>query len=277
MSENVTERPPVQSESWDPVQQERNRYVRFRTAFTFDRFIDLPRDHAHRILDFGCGYGHSVDALLDQFPCARVVCADSQAGPVAALSARFSGDPRVSVHVTESDADLDRLGEDFAVVHMNAVFEHLLPSERAHLMPRLWRKLRPGGFLVLTETPWRWFPIETHTTSLPLINYAPDWLALFGVRRCGRYSKDISWTESLKQGVRGATVREIIATLQQPAGSVQLIRSDRPDARDVLEVWWHGECRHSRQKAFAYSALKTLRTVTGLVMSPWVNVVLKKV
>jgi len=46
--------------------------------------------------------------------------------------------------------------------------------------------------------------------------------------------------------------------------------------RDMLEVWWRGECRQTRQKAFAYNMLAAFRKVTGIVVSPWVNIVLQK-
>jgi hypothetical protein len=38
-----------------PWHRERNRFVTFRTAYTFERFVILPRDGALRILDFGSG------------------------------------------------------------------------------------------------------------------------------------------------------------------------------------------------------------------------------
>jgi hypothetical protein len=56
----------------------------------------------------------------------------------------------------------------------------------------------------------------------------------------------------------------------------RLVRSDMADARDMLEVWWRGECRQTRQKALAYNVLAAFRQVTGVVVSPWVNIVLQK-
>ena len=45
----------------------------------------------------------------------------------------------------------------------------------------------------------------------------------------------------------------------------------------MLEVWWQGEMRKSRVKALTYWALRLLQRVTGIVISPWVNLVLRKV
>jgi hypothetical protein len=66
----------------------------------------------------------------------------------------------------------------------------------------------PNGYLVLTETPWRWFPIETHTTSVPFVNFLPDRLAPAAARRCEIYPKSLSRDEALRAGLRGAIVKK---------------------------------------------------------------------
>ena len=97
----------------------------------------------------------------------------------------------------QDPAKLDQLDGSFDLINLNAVFEHLLPAERRSLLPELWRRLANNGRLVLTETPWRWFPIETHTTSRPLMNYLPDRLALAVARRSGHYGPDLTWTSRI--------------------------------------------------------------------------------
>jgi SAM-dependent methyltransferase len=259
---------------------ERRDYVRFRTRFTFERFIDLPRDRAYRFLDFGCGEGHSIEALLDLFPQAHFVGAEFQTDQLSRCKARLGDNPRVTLVPMSSPDSLDGIGSGFDVIQLNAVFEHMLPTERRTLMPELWQRLAVGGFLVLTETPWRWFPIETHTTSRPLVNYMPDRLALFVLRRfskTGDYANTRTWDEALRHGVRGATVREIMASLGAAPGSARIVQSSAPDARDMLDVWWHGECRKTPPKKFAYAALSAWRAMTGMVVSPWINVVVQKV
>lgn len=259
---------------------ERNDYVRFRTRFTFERFVDLPRDRAYQFLDFGCGDGHSIEALLDVFPQTQFFGAEYEPGTLSRCLARFEGNPRVMMIQTKSPDSLDGIESNFDVVQLNAVFEHMLPAERRTLMPELWQRIAPGGYLVLTETPWRWFPIETHSTSRPLVNYMPDRLALFTMRhfsKGGRFSHIRTWEEGLRDGLRGATVREIIASLGAPPGAARIVRSSAPDARDMLEAWWHGECRKTRPKKFAYTVLSAWRSITGMVISPWINLVVQKV
>ena len=257
----------------------RNQFVRFRTEFMVNRFIDMARDTAWRILDFGCGTGHSLDALLDHFPHARFIGMDIAGRDLDVLRAYLPDTDRARIELIEmpQPSRLDQLAGGFDLINLNAVFEHLLPAERQSLLAALWARLADNGLLVLTETPWRWFPIETHTTSRPLVNYLPDRLALAVCRRSGLYGPDLTWQRALRDGLRGATVGEIIACIGAPAGTIQRVTSDQPDATDLLEVWWWGESRHTRQKALAYQGLRRLRQLTGLVVSPWINVVFRKV
>jgi SAM-dependent methyltransferase len=245
----------------------------------FDNFVGLPRDGEYRFLDFGCGEGYSIEALLDMFPRATFVGVDYDAGTLSRCREAIASSPRVTlIHAPDRNA-LAAIGSDFDVIQLNAVVEHLLPAERKDLMSFIWQKLRPGGYLVVTETPWRWFPIETHTTSLPFVNYLNDHWALAAMRHFNRHGhpKDISLDAALRQGLRGATVREIIQCLGAPADSIRLVRSANADARDLLEVWWHGECRQTPVKRAAYRTLSAWRSMTGMVISPWVNIVLQKV
>lgn len=261
--------------AWEPHQLERNRFVRFRTGYMFERFVDLPRDRDLKILDFGCGEGHALDVLLEMYPNARFVGADIDRGLLATCRAHFGGNPRVTLIEMTNPMATDNFGSEFDVIQLNAVFEHLLPEERKKLMPDLWQRLRLGGYFVLTETPWRWFPIETHTTGLPFVNYMPDRLALAAVRY--RHSKSLVWNDALKYGVRGATVKEIISCIGDSDNAIVRVQPSAADARDMLEVWWRGEIRKTRVKKLTYQALRLLEQTTSLTISPWVNLVLRKV
>jgi len=253
---------------------DRDRFVRFRTTYTFNRFVDLPRDSHLKILDFGCGEGHSLAVLLEIYPNAQIVGADIDTGLLSTCIAYFGKNPRVTLIQLKAPTAVEEIGSDFDIIQLNAVVEHLLPDERKKLMPDLWRRLRPNGYFVVTETPWRWFPVETHTTSLPFVNYMPDRFALWAVRY--RHSKSLNWNDALKYGVRGATVREIIACIGADNGAIKRVQPAAPDARDMLEVWWRGEIRKSRVKALTYWVLRSLQRATGIVMAPWVNLVLRK-
>ena len=261
---------------WTPAQLERNDFVRFRTEFMFDRFVPHGAGDRMRILDFGCGEGHSLGVLVERFRDADFVAADFASKPLAFCEAQFKGNPRVRVVRMETPEDIEQIGSGFCIIQLNAVFEHLLPHERPLLMSDLWTRLSDNGYLVITETPWRWFPIETHCTSLPFINYLPDRLALAAFRSRARFPDDATMEYALRDGLRGATAREIIKSLDAAPGTVRLVQSGSTDARDLLDCWWHGECRKTRQKEFAYKALSLLRALSGITVSPWLNFVLQK-
>src|SRR4029450_2941918 len=127
----------------------------------------------------------------------------------------------------------------FDFVVFSAVYEHLLPAERRILPPLIWRGLSPGGPLFLHETPFRWSPVETHTTGLPLINYLPDRLAH---RVACRFSKRVapgaSWQDLLRDGIRGGTTREILDILAQADRRVEPLTPCRQGVQDHIELWF---------------------------------------
>lgn len=68
------------------------------------------------------------------------------------------------------------------------------------------------GVLFVTETPCRWFPVETHTTGgLFLLNYLPDPWALRVARRFSRRGLQAAdWNGLLRDGIRGGSTRDRI-------------------------------------------------------------------
>src|SRR5262249_43140777 len=107
---------------------ERSEFVRFRTRFMFERFVDLPRDGRYRFLDFGCGDGHSIEALLDLFPHAHFFGAEYEPNEYSRCLAKLGGHPRVTLIRTAAPDSLEGIGSGFDVVQLNAVFEHMLPA-----------------------------------------------------------------------------------------------------------------------------------------------------
>lgn len=250
--------------------------MRARTDWMLDRFLGALDPAAPlEVLDYGCGCGSSLAAIRARFAEARLTGVDIDEFTLSVARARFAGEgdpPRLLV--SEGATVPAEAGGPFDIIQLNAVVEHLLPAERPALLGALWARLRPGGAMIVTETPWRWFPVETHTTSLPLVNYLPDRLALEALRRCGRFPRDTGWTGALRYGLRGATVGEILRAAPFP---VEVVPSAAPDARDMLDSWWHGEVRQEGQaKRLAWRALAALRSVTGIVVSPWINLVLRR-
>jgi hypothetical protein len=116
----------------------------------------------------------------------------------------------------------------------------MLPAERTTLLPQVWSLVRPGGILFLNQTPHRWFPLEHHTTGLPLINYLPPPLALRAARKLSkRVAPNASWDELLRAGIRGATERQVVRILRVAGdGAPRLLRPIIPGRRDGADIWF---------------------------------------
>jgi SAM-dependent methyltransferase len=132
----------------------------------------------------------------------------------------------------------EKMGKfDFIVLY--AVYEHLLPNDRKKLLQELWKMLEPGGLLFITETPYRYYPIEFHTTGLPLINYLPDRMAFAIARRyCKKVWSDESWKHLLWRGIRGATEHEILRTIPKKCGKPVLLLPTRLGCKDRIDLWY---------------------------------------
>jgi hypothetical protein len=166
---------------------------------------------------------------------------------------------------------------EFDFVMFNAVFEHLLPHERRALLPLVWRHLKPGGVLFLNQTPYRWAPVETHTTEgLPLINYMPDAMALrFARRYCKRVARDESWESLLRRGIRGGTVPEIVGILGGPEHA-ELVRP-LPEIGDRIDLWFKSlSPRHALFKRSLWLSLKLAKWTSGREITPSLSLAIRK-
>jgi hypothetical protein len=173
--------------------------------------------------------------------------------------------------VSPSGLELPEGIGEFDFILMSGVFEHLLPAERPVIMPRLWKALKPGGILFLRETPHRYFPIETHTTGLPLINYLPRWLVLPIVRRAPRGGTN--WDELLRRGIRGGSVSEIRKLLPDAA----ILRPSRLGMKDLIDLWYASvpKSRSARSKRYVRAFAKALIAI-GVEWPPYLELALQK-
>jgi len=155
---------------------------------------------------------------------------------------------------------------------MGGVFEHLLPEERRTLMPRLWRTLKRGGFLLLNETPHRYWLIEGHTTGLPLINYLPDRLAHRAARLSSRYDRPETWATLLRHGIRGGTEGEVMHSLGDPSA-----RMVAPLAGDLIELWYSRLGPRARfLKRGVKAGLRGVKAITGMSCVPFLSMVIER-
>jgi ubiquinone/menaquinone biosynthesis C-methylase UbiE len=204
-------------------------------------YVDEREFEGRRVLDYGCGAGASTVVLARMFPSAQIT-ALGHFDDLLALAedrARLLGVENVAFAHSESRAELPPDLGKFRFIVLSGVYEHLLPAERRLVLPKLWQALERGGVLFVNQTPNRMYPLEEHTTGLPLVNYLPAPLALRVARTLSpRIGRDASWQSLLQGGIRGATRREILRNLAAAPGEAVLLRPSRLDARAEADIWY---------------------------------------
>jgi 2-polyprenyl-3-methyl-5-hydroxy-6-metoxy-1,4-benzoquinol methylase len=228
-----------------------------------------PSDIAgKRVLDFGCGSGASTAILAREYPDAQFTGVELRADLLEIAKARADhyGLTNCSFIVSPDGSSLPPNLGVFDIVIMSAVVEHLLPDERPVILPLLWNQVKSGGYLFLDQTPFRYFPIELHTTMLPFINYLPDSLALAYAKTFSkRIDEGETWESLLRQGIRGATEKEIgsLLTNSEMLGCLG-------DVNDRIDLWLKNTNpnKMAAAKRLTKGVLKLLYKTTGICMVP---------
>ncbi|HET9986313.1 MAG TPA: class I SAM-dependent methyltransferase [Longimicrobiales bacterium] len=165
-----------------------------------------------RVLDFGASHGLGICALLE-LGAAEVVGVEPDAERVAAgkeiLDAGGFGPRATLLHVRDT-RHLPFPDASFDMVLVNAVLEHI-PQPRGEYIAEVWRLLRPGGHLMVNETPNKYLPVDVHTTGLWWVPWLPARLARRYAILRGRYREHGEWASS---GWRGLGYYELIASLR---------------------------------------------------------------
>jgi SAM-dependent methyltransferase len=236
-----------------------------------------------RVLDFGSGSGTSSMVLARMFPEATIVGVElvSKCVELARHRAKFYGvEDRVSFHRSPDSNSLPPEIGDFDYIILSAVYEHLFPSERQAILALLWSHLKQGGVIFLDQTPYRWFPIEMHTTGLPLINYLPDRLALYCSRRFSeRVKLDALWPELLRKGIRGGTTREIMTILNREGSKAELLNPSHLGVKDHIDLWYKLSSTTQKPliKKFLMWGFRAVKAATGMTMIPTLSLAIRKV
>lgn len=144
------------------LRSEHSPYLEARLKLAFGAPADVA---SWRVLDFGCGPGAS-SVVLGRLGVRRIVGLDLVNDYAALWNRRLreSGYAGEAMFV-QAGAALQfpfRAGT-FDLVLLNGVLEHMLPEERRDLLRALLTLVRPGGRVLVTETPNRWFPRNSHT------------------------------------------------------------------------------------------------------------------
>src|SRR5439155_1546292 len=127
------------------------------------------------VLEVGCSFGHMTEYLAEQ-------------REIATIHA-FDADPQF-VEIARANVDELRLGRvrdvrlfsndetrrlpwpdgAFDLVLAIGVIEHL-PRDRRAQVDEYYRVLAPRGHIAILDTPNRFFPLETHSIGLPLVQW----------------------------------------------------------------------------------------------------------
>jgi len=275
----------IQGPAWlcdDIMRDEAPEYVQNKLQQAIEAYVPVEDISGKAILDFGCGTGASSMILARLFPEATLTGIELDEKNLSVARARqdYYGYKNINFIVSPSPASLPAELGLFDYIIFSAVFEHMLPAERVTLLPLLWKLLKPGGVFFLNETPYRYFPIETHTTDgLLFINYLPDRLALSFARKFSKNNfKNENWETLLRRGIRGGSVREIRRILNSGSGDPQFLRPRLPKVKDRIDLWFRqiDRTRHYFVKVIFYGLIKAIKCCTGLIMLPYLTLAIQK-
>jgi SAM-dependent methyltransferase len=126
-----------------------------REFFMRGRVADLaeelsPRREPRRILDLGCGLGHTAAYLAAAFRGAHVLGVDTAAEALAHAETQYGGERVGFRHLDEFVP-----AGDFDLCYVNGVFHHIPPAAREEAVRKVIDSLSPGGLFAFFENnPW---------------------------------------------------------------------------------------------------------------------------
>jgi SAM-dependent methyltransferase len=263
------------------LREEDPQYLALFLRYGLLGFLPAEEFAGARMLDFGSGSGASTVILSRMFPDAQIVGVELEPDFVDIARRRADHYGLRNFDFLQSP-DPDHLPDGigrFRYVNLGAVYEHLLPDERRKLMPQLWSVLEPGGVLFVNQLPYRFYPIDQHTTGLPLINYLPAGLARrYATSRSARVDPGASWEGLLRDGIRGGTEREVRRDLERGGGSAESLRPSQLGLRSHADLWYaysSGANPHPVKKAMRV-AFRGIHAVTGTNFLPGLSLAFRK-
>lgn len=170
------------------------------------------------VLEAGCSFGHITEYLAEQPEVAAIHAFDTDPDFVRMTRAKVEelGLARVRevLHLPPEEARrLPYPDGRFDVVLAIGVVEHLPVRHRHAWVDEYYRVLAPGGSIAILDTPNRWFPLETHSVGLPLVQWCPPPLAYAYARACRPWKfRGVRYREFVADGTgwRNASFRECL-------------------------------------------------------------------
>ena len=143
-----------------------------------------------RTLEVGWSFGHMTEYLAEQPEVGSIVTFDTDPAFVAMTRAKVAELPLPRVREVlclgnDATRRLPWAAGAFDLVLAVGVVEHLPARNRRAQVDEYYRVLAPGGHIAVLDTPNRWFPLESHSVGLPLVQWLPPRLA-WRYARAGR-------------------------------------------------------------------------------------------
>ena len=160
-------------------------YKETRGRFFLDPLFTYLRGRGARdftVLEVGCSFGHITEYLAERPEVRDITTFDTDPAFAAIVRVKVEelGLDRVKAVRLFSNDETRRLPYPdgrFDLVVVLGVIEHLPVRGRRHIVNEYYRVLAPGGHITILYTPNRYFPLETHSVGLPLIQWLPAPLA----------------------------------------------------------------------------------------------------
>ncbi|HKB24970.1 MAG TPA: class I SAM-dependent methyltransferase [Methylomirabilota bacterium] len=171
-----------------------------------------------RVLEVGCSFGHLTEYAAEQDAVRELVTFDTDPAFVAIVRAKVTelGLTKVREAALFSNDETRRLpwaDGGFDLVLAVGVVEHLPARSRRAQVDEYYRVLAPRGHIAILDTPNRWFPLETHSVGLPLVQWLPPRVAYAYARACrpGAY-RTVPYEEFVADGTgwRNATLADCL-------------------------------------------------------------------
>jgi 2-polyprenyl-3-methyl-5-hydroxy-6-metoxy-1,4-benzoquinol methylase len=184
------------------------------------RWLRAGRHERLRVLEVGCSFGHITEWLADQPEVAEIRTLDTDAEFVEIVRAKreeLALPSLVEIRrlTNEETCTLPWRAAVFDLVLAVGVVEHLPARTRRAQVDEYYRVLAPGGHIAILDTPNRWFPLETHSVGLPIVQWLSPQLA-WRYARLGRPAKfkGVAYAEFVADGTgwRNATYRDCLPT-----------------------------------------------------------------
>jgi len=248
------------------------------------RYLRARGARALRVLEIGCSFGHMTEYLAEQPELAALHTYDTDAAFVELTRAKVE---ELELKVVREVLYLDQAATcrlpwpdgAFDVVVVVGIVEHLPVRHRREQVDEYYRVLDRGGHIAILDTPNRWFPMETHSVGLPLVQWLPAPLAWRYARlaRPGRYGA-IGFDEFTADGTgwRNATFGECLPS----SGAAGLV--DVTEEAGYGFTFFRATARSRTRRALlpafttAAAALRAVGRPPSLAL-PYLNLLFRKV